>query len=303
MTSHHNTTYHYNGIEIVGGKLNLNDSVIDGVNKLNIGEWSLDVSDEGELCIKNENIIIAKISNNSITNSNIRYERFFMVQPVNIQDCIGLFVSNTNRFYNYDLSQSPNINCTLPTIKLTSEKDPSFIGSIMACEKYGRELIIGAFKSIYEQEDEINRVLVATYGLSIAWICDINGSINNGDYITSSIIPGYGMKQDDDIKHNYTCGKIMHDCNFNPEMIVLQKPTDFDENGPIYEALLNTEGFPITDMQYQTKYIRLDGTKSTKTEYELELELISKSLGKDRRHALKSKKRTVFKACLVSFHI
>lgn len=303
MTSHHNTTYHLNGIEVVGGKLNLNDGFIVGVSQITIGEWTLEAGEDGDLCIKNDDMIKAKLSNNSISSTNIRYERFFMIQPVNIDDCIGLFVSNTNRFYNYDLSQSPQYQNALPAIKLSTERDACVIGVIITCEKYSRELIIGPFKALYDQEDEINRVLVSTYGIGTSWICDINGPLNNGDYITTSIIPGYGMKQEDDIKHNYTCGKILHDCNFNPEMIVLQKPLDFDENGPIYETLLNNEGDPITDMQYQSKYIRLDGCKTTKIEYELELDMIIKTNNKDRRSALKSKKRTVYKACLVCFHI
>ena len=45
---------------------------------------------------------------------------------------------------------------------------------------------------------------------------DKNGNLESGDYITSCTIPGYGMKQNDDILHNYTVAKITMDCNFNP---------------------------------------------------------------------------------------
>ena len=36
----------------------------------------------------------------------------------------------------------------------------------------------------------------------------------NGDYIQSSNVTGYGEKQDDDLLHNYTVAKITLDCNF-----------------------------------------------------------------------------------------
>ena len=43
-----------------------------------------------------------------------------------------------------------------------------------------------------------------------------NGSLEAGDYITTSNITGYGQKQDDDILHNYSVAKITMDCDFNP---------------------------------------------------------------------------------------
>jgi hypothetical protein len=40
------------------------------------------------------------------------------------------------------------------------------------------------------------------------FVCNINGDLRNGDLICSSSIPGYGMKQDDDIIRAYTVAKI-----------------------------------------------------------------------------------------------
>jgi hypothetical protein len=304
MTSHYQTTYHLQGIEIVGGKLNLNDGYIDGVSKICIGEWSFEVGDDGDLCIKNDDVIRAKITNNStFLSNNIKYERFFMVQPVNIDDCIGLFVSNTNKFYNFDLSQSPTNDQSLPTIHLSSKKqDPAVIGVIKSCEKYMRELMLGAFNSVYTQDDEVNRVLVDTSGLGTVWVCDENGSLDNGDYITTSTIPGYGMKQEDDIRHNYTAGKITHNCNFNPETFVLQKPYDFDENGPLYEPICNSSGDPILDTQYEIKYLFKNGSKATVSDYENDLELLTRGGKKKKSSVLKNNSnRKVYKACLVGY--
>ena len=46
------------------------------------------------------------------------------------------------------------------------------------------------------------------------WVCDEMGLIENGDYITTSNIPGYGCVQDDDLLHNYTVAKVNMDCDF-----------------------------------------------------------------------------------------
>jgi hypothetical protein len=45
-------------------------------------------------------------------------------------------------------------------------------------------------------------------------VCNENGDIENGDYICSSNVVGHGMKQDDDLLHNYTVAKATEDCSF-----------------------------------------------------------------------------------------
>ena len=48
---------------------------------------------------------------------------------------------------------------------------------------------------------------VAAIGEGCILITNYNGEIQNGDYITTSIISGYGMLQSDDILHSYTVAK------------------------------------------------------------------------------------------------
>ena len=45
-------------------------------------------------------------------------------------------------------------------------------------------------------------------------VCNENGDIENGDYICSSNVIGHGMKQDDDLLHNYTAAKATENCSF-----------------------------------------------------------------------------------------
>jgi len=49
--------------------------------------------------------------------------------------------------------------------------------------------------------------MVNAQGDGRAWVSNINGNIEVGDYITTSLIPGYGQRQDDDLLHSYTLGK------------------------------------------------------------------------------------------------
>ena len=64
------------------------------------------------------------------------------------------------------------------------------------------------------------RVYVNSLGEGAIWVSNKNGPIENGDFITSSNIKGYGVKQlrngnTDNFLTNYTVAKITCDCNFS----------------------------------------------------------------------------------------
>jgi hypothetical protein len=59
-----------------------------------------------------------------------------------------------------------------------------------------------------------NRLIVNSIGEGGICVSNTNGNIENGDYIQSSDLLGYGEKQDDDLLHNYTIAKSTIDCNF-----------------------------------------------------------------------------------------
>lgn len=56
-------------------------------------------------------------------------------------------------------------------------------------------------------------VYINSLGEGAIWVTNINGPLESGDYITTS---DHGMKQDDDLLHNYTLAKLTMKCNFNP---------------------------------------------------------------------------------------
>ena len=61
---------------------------------------------------------------------------------------------------------------------------------------------------------EDDKVLVNSSGEGGVWVSSEGGNLQKGDYISSSSKSGYGMKQSDDLLHNYTIGKITCDCDF-----------------------------------------------------------------------------------------
>ena len=78
----------------------------------------------------------------------------------------------------------------------------------------------------------INRLIINSLGEGAIWVSNINENLKNGDYITTSHIEGLGMKQDDDLLHNYTVAKITQDCDF------ASGTTNVTHNGVTYQTKL-----------------------------------------------------------------
>ena len=81
----------------------------------------------------------------------------------------------------------------------------------------------GVLKSIDPvEEDEENfykgekQYIINSLGEGAIWVTNINGSLESGDYITTSNVAGYGMRQDSEFLANYTVAKITMDCDFEP---------------------------------------------------------------------------------------
>ena len=111
------------------------------------------------------------------------------------------------------------IEDALPIIELSrKKKDKRVFG------------VLGAAKRNVNRPE---RLIINSLGEGAIWVCNSNGNLENGDFIQSSDYLGYGERQDDDLFHNYTVGKITIDCDF-----ILDSPyyqckeiDDLDENG------------------------------------------------------------------------
>jgi len=200
---------------------------------------------------------------------------------------IGYIVSSTKQYQSmnsiYDSSNiqrniDKNAWDALPIVTLATEKDKKVFGIIAKVEddySQSREEVSGNIVSYFEKKSHDRRLHIAGVGEGGIWVCNYNGDIESGDYITTSPIPGIGMKQDDDLVHGYTVGKATMDCDFNPKKIPVKILTkigedyDKDDDGNyIYSDLLDVNGEIIYEDEYEIKYITLDGTVNDNlTEY------------------------------------
>ena len=136
----------------------------------------------------------------------------------------GLVVSaNKNKYFdiNEDITTGANaiqISQSLPLVSLSSvAKDKACFGVISGSEDpETREYAQGAFVSVAQKQKGDRRAFINSLGEGAIWVTNINGSLESGDYITTSNVAGYGMKQDSEFLANYTVAKITMDCDFEP---------------------------------------------------------------------------------------
>ena len=133
---------------------------------------------------------------------------------------VGKIVVSSGQYDNPNVADNVTINESIPTIKLSdATNQKSVFGVISNAEDPNQEdrtYNFGAFGTNRQKKNaEDVRLHINSLGEGGIWITNINGNIENGDYITTCEIPGYGMKQDDDLLHNYTVAKITQDCLFD----------------------------------------------------------------------------------------
>ena len=111
-----------------------------------------------------------------------------------------------------------NQNETLPLCSLSCKAyDKKCFGVISSSEDPNLRVDkIGSFSTPYQKEMGDTRIFINSLGEGAIWVCNQNGPLESGDYITTSDVYGYGMKQDSEHQSNYTVAKITMDCDFNP---------------------------------------------------------------------------------------
>ena len=153
---------------------------------------------------------------------------------------IGLIVSANNDEYvsvnNNVITkgiEAIEVEESVPLVSLTrKEKDKSCFGVISRKENdINRSQSNGSWMTTVERELGDNRIYINSLGEGALWVSNKNGNLESGDYVTTSILPGYGEKQDDDLLHNYTVAKITMNCNFQPSLkskqIIKRKNVEF----------------------------------------------------------------------------
>jgi hypothetical protein len=119
------------------------------------------------------------------------------------------------------------IDESLPIVSLSNvAQDKACFGVVSSTEEanttFRVETTNGGVISTIPKTLGDNRVIVNSVGEGAIWVVNTGGSLESGDYITTSNVVGYGQKQDDDVLHNYTVAKITMDCDFTASNVAVQ---------------------------------------------------------------------------------
>ena len=114
-----------------------------------------------------------------------------------------------------------SINESLPIVEYPSTSNDKAVWGVISNKDDSTEethySLGGGLRVAVQQEREDRPLIINSLGEGAMWVTNLNGAIENGDYMTSSLIPGLAMRQNDDLLHNYTVAKITMDCNFDDE--------------------------------------------------------------------------------------
>lgn len=84
----------------------------------------------------------------------------------------------------------------------------------------------------YSEDSMYYKARTNSGGEGMIWVTNIGGNLENGDYVTTSEIPGYGKLQSDDVLHNYTVAKVVE--NIDWEAL----SSSIEHDGQSYKAAL-----------------------------------------------------------------
>ena len=98
-------------------------------------------------------------------------------------------------------------------------ENPDTLQTIQQVSRVWGERIIPEYEDVWNNH---TCVFINSVGEGLINVCGENGDIEIGDYITTSSIAGKGMKQTDDILHNYTVAKAREAVTFSSPTEVKQ---------------------------------------------------------------------------------
>jgi len=148
-------------------------------------------------------------------------------RDMSIEVVPGLIVSVTGKAETRkDRNGNISLSSTLPTVTLTTKVMDKAVFGVLVSQ---HPLPEGHW---YEAQEGESFGVVNALGEGRVWVTDINGQIHAGDYITTSVIPGYGQMQDDDLLHSYTLGKAIETAVWDQVMDTVQ------HDGKVYKRYL-----------------------------------------------------------------
>ena len=148
---------------------------------------------------------IGKIRGNG---SNVQYVTSFTGQHASVMASgsyeAGMIVESTGEVWGKK-NDGTHIDTGLPKVQITTTSSSKKVYGVLA-ELDASETYEGCIKAFGVLSDE-TPVTINSIGEGLMIITNINGNVENGDYIVSSDISGYGQKQDDDLLRSSTVAK------------------------------------------------------------------------------------------------
>ena len=125
------------------------------------------------------------------------------LQPGMVVSATGVIQMRT------DEKGNPALSSTLPEVTAsTAPNDPAVFGVFVKNAALDKD-------HWYAAKDGEEFAVVNALGEGRVWVCDANGPVQLGDYVTTSAVPGYAQRQDDDLLHSYTLGKVIESVDWN----------------------------------------------------------------------------------------
>jgi hypothetical protein len=108
-----------------------------------------------------------------------------------------------------DEKGNPSLSSTMPEIMASAvPKDPAVFGVFVSESRLDEE-----HWYLAKANDRFG--VVNALGEGRVWVCDANGPVRLGDYVTTSAVPGHAQRQDDDLLHSYTLGKVIESVDWS----------------------------------------------------------------------------------------
>jgi hypothetical protein len=245
----------------------LSSAIADGIIYYQSGKAFIVTRDPAPLEVSKP--IIANGTTLSFTGQHICFPEGPMEQ--------GLVVSaNKNKYVNLNGPLTTDNRAirsseSLPVVSLSNvANDGTVFGVVDHLEMSGTTRTQENGVTITRQDKEMgdNRVVVNSLGEGAIWVANTNGNVASGDLLTTSHLPGYAQKQNDNIFRNRTVAKSTMDCDFDPQELpnqVILKDVDGNNVLDSYGRLQwvdDPEG--VTRPNYNIRYLDVSGTPTDK---------------------------------------
>jgi hypothetical protein len=112
----------------------------------------------------------------------------------------GMIVDSTGEIWS---KYEENMETGIPKVAVTNSQDSKRVFGVIAN-------LSGSFEGMVKASNQLageTHIEINSLGEGLVWITNINGNVENGDYITSSDVFGLGQKQSDDILRSCTVAK------------------------------------------------------------------------------------------------